>query len=129
MLDVDLEVVLEVLADARQVGDDRDAERREVRRRPDARQLEQLRRVDRAAGEDDLAGLDRARCPPPGRSISTPIARRPSNTTRVTSVRVRTVEVRAGRRTGLQVGPRGAQPAAAVDVPVERPRSPPGGSR
>ncbi len=58
VLDVDLEVVLEVRADARQVRDDRDPERLEVRRPPDPRQLEELRRVDRPAGEDDLAALD-----------------------------------------------------------------------
>ena len=55
MLDVDLEVVLQVLADARQVGDDLDPERAQLGRRADARELEQLRRVDRAAAQDDLA--------------------------------------------------------------------------
>ena len=39
VLDVDLEVVLEVLADAGQVGHDRDAEGFQVGRRADARQL------------------------------------------------------------------------------------------
>ena len=61
-----------MLADAGQVGDDRDAEGLEVRGRPDAGQLQQLRRVDRAAAQDDLAAVDRSRVPPPWRSISTP---------------------------------------------------------
>ena len=58
VLDVDLEVILQVLADARQVVDDVDAERLELAGVADAGELEQLRRVDRAAAEDHLAGLD-----------------------------------------------------------------------
>ena len=43
VLDVDLEVVLQVLADAGQVVHDLDAERRELGRVADAGELEQLR--------------------------------------------------------------------------------------
>ena len=43
MLDVDLEVVLQVAADGRQVVDDVDAERSQVVGLADARQLQQLR--------------------------------------------------------------------------------------
>ena len=56
VLDVDLEVVLEVLADAGQVVHERDAELGEVLLVADAGELEQLRGVDRAAAQDDLAG-------------------------------------------------------------------------
>src|SRR5699024_9543677 len=59
VLDVDLEMVLEVLADARQVVDDVDAERLELARVADAGKLEQLWRVDRAAAEDHLVRPDR----------------------------------------------------------------------
>jgi hypothetical protein len=66
VLDVDLEVVLQVLADAGQVVHDVDAERLEVVRVADAGELQQLRRVDRAAAQDHLAGGDgvppRRRC-------------------------------------------------------------------
>jgi len=48
-------VVLEVLADTRQVVDDLDAEGAELVGRPDTRQEQELRRVDGAAAEDDLA--------------------------------------------------------------------------
>ena len=51
-------MVLQVLADSGEVVDDVDAERLELARVADARELEQLRRVDRAAAEDHLAGLD-----------------------------------------------------------------------
>ena len=54
-LDVELEVVLQVRADAGAVGDDRDAVLGEVRRRADAREHQELRRVDRGGGEDHLA--------------------------------------------------------------------------
>ena len=48
-------MVLQVLADARPVGDDVDPERAEFRRRPDAGELQQLRRIDRPAAKNDLA--------------------------------------------------------------------------
>ncbi len=58
-LDVDLEVVLEVLPDARQVGHDRDPEAlagRPPAPTPDS--ISSCGRVDRAAREDHLAGQD-----------------------------------------------------------------------
>jgi hypothetical protein len=69
VLDIDLEVVLQVLADAGQVLDDLDPERAELGRRPDAGELEQLRRVDRPAAEHDLLGPRLARAAPPARVL------------------------------------------------------------
>ena len=55
ILHADLQVVLQVGADARHVGDHVDAERLQQRGRSEPGQLQELRRVERAAGEDDLA--------------------------------------------------------------------------
>jgi hypothetical protein len=55
VLDVDLEVVLEIAADARQVRHRRNLEAFKLVGVADAGQHQQLRRVDRAAGEDHLA--------------------------------------------------------------------------
>ncbi len=118
VLDVDLEVILEVGADARHVGDDRDAERLEVRRPPDARQLQQLRRVDRAAGEDDLAALDPLR--PPTLPLDVDGDGAPAVEHDLGDERPRPDGQVAPAPDGLQVRLRGAQPAAVVDRPVER---------
>ena len=48
------QVVVQVLADPGQVGDDIDAMRGQLRVRPDAGQQQQLRRADRSAGDDHL---------------------------------------------------------------------------
>ena len=58
VLDVDLEVVLEVLADGRQVVHDVDPQSPQLAGVTDPRELEDLRRVDRAAAEDDLVRVD-----------------------------------------------------------------------
>ncbi len=50
-----LQVILEVLAHARQRVDDGDAERLQHRGRADPRELQQHRRLHRAGGDDDLA--------------------------------------------------------------------------
>ncbi len=50
-------VVVEVLADAREVGDDVDPEGAQVICGADAGEQEQLRRADRAAADDDLVGM------------------------------------------------------------------------
>jgi hypothetical protein len=81
-LHVHLEVVLQVRADTRQVRDRRDAARVQQAGRADAGELQQLRRVDRPAAQDDFAGAHRLRTAP-ARVYSTPTARGPSNTTRV----------------------------------------------
>ena len=88
MLDVDLEVVLEVLADTGEVGHDLDAERPEwaAARRPRA---EQLRRVDRAAGEDDVA------CEDPLRRARRPVQATP---TRAPALEQHAADERAGSR-------------------------------
>ena len=80
VLDVDLEVVLQVLPDAGQVGADVDAEPAQLVGVADAGQLQQLRGVDGAAAEDHRLGPRRVlprRC-----WYSTPMARVPSNSTR-----------------------------------------------
>ena len=62
----------------------------------DPGQLQQLRGVDRAAAQDDLARASRAVLPAwPPRRYSTPTARLPSNRTLVTKARV--ITVRFGR--------------------------------
>ena len=48
-------MVLQVLADAGQVVDDRNPDCREVARRADTGDLQEVRRVDGAAADDDLA--------------------------------------------------------------------------
>ena len=49
--DVDVEMILQILADARQVEHHRHAERAQLAGRTDAGEEQKLRRVDRAAGE------------------------------------------------------------------------------
>ena len=90
VLDVDLEVVLQVRPDPGQVGDDRDAEGAEIVGPPHPGQLEELRRVDRPAGEDDLAAFDPLGAAAPPLDVDGDGAP-PSKTTPVTNVRVRTV--------------------------------------
>src|SRR5262249_8438961 len=58
MLDVDLEVVLQVLADPWQVVSRLDACSAQMLRVAHPRELEELWRVDRSAAEDHLAGED-----------------------------------------------------------------------
>ena len=99
MLDVDLEVVLEVLADARQVVHGVDAERLELVGVADAGELQQLRRVDRAAAEDHLAGADVVERPP-STHLDADGPRRRSNTTRVDEGAAAHLEVRPVHRPG-----------------------------
>src|SRR5665213_234701 len=51
----DLQMILQILADARQLMRDADAERLQQLARADARYLHELRRADRARGQDHLA--------------------------------------------------------------------------
>ncbi len=51
----EFEMVLQVFANAGPVGNDVDPKRAQFPRRPHARQLQQLRRIDRAAAQYDLA--------------------------------------------------------------------------
>ena len=55
LLDIELHVILQVLSDARPVRDDRDAVFLELFRRTDARQHQELWRIDRRSGDDDFA--------------------------------------------------------------------------
>ena len=119
VLDVDLEVVLEVGADTGQVGHDRDAERARGRRRARPRTAGAAAGVLIAPPARMISPPSIRSVPPPCRSMSTATARRPSNTTPVTNVRVRTVRfLRPTDR--LQVRLRGGQPPAVVDVAIER---------
>ncbi len=54
----DVQMILQVAADLGQVGDHRDAVFAQVIGWPESGQHQQLRRVDRAAGDDHLAGVD-----------------------------------------------------------------------
>ena len=118
MLDVDLEVVLEVLPHARQVGDDVDAERAQFGRAADARQLQQLRRVDRAAAQDHLAGArGLGSAAADARILDAGRAPALEQDPRRHRMRLH-VEVRPAHH-GVQVRPRGGQPAAVVHVAVE----------
>ena len=120
VLDVDLEVVLEVLADAGQVVDHVDPERRQVLLVADTGELEQLRGVDRAAAEDHLAGVDGAS--PSGAEVvdaDRPLAVEPHLRGQRQRLHVQVAAV----SDGVQVGARGREPAAAVQVAVE-PREP-----
>jgi hypothetical protein len=93
-------VVLEVLAHAGELAADGDAAGLQQRRRADAGELQDLRRADRAGGEDDLAaGSERRRfaAPPPTGATRTPLAgRRPSSSIRSMCAPVQTC--RLGRR-------------------------------
>ena len=51
------EMVVQVLADPGQVGDDVDPDRAQMLGRPDSGEQEQLRGTDRAAADDDLIGM------------------------------------------------------------------------
>jgi hypothetical protein len=104
--------------------DDVDADRASSSAFADARELEELRRVDRAAAEDHLAGA----------TTSVPAvhdldADRPRalEETRVTKRAAATSRF-GRRRTGCRYA-RAALSAGPVDVPVERARSPPGARR
>ncbi len=112
VLDVHLEVVLEVLADTGQIGDDRHAERLELARGADAGELEQLRRVDRAAAEDHLAGTDRLAADHDADGA------RPLEDDALDERVAAHLEVRPRHRR-MEVRARRAQAAAAVDRPVE----------
>ena len=81
-------MVLQALADLRRVVHHRDAVRSSSARGPDAGKLQELRRVERAAGEDDLACAFLTSSP--SCRYSTPIARFPSNSTLVASAFVST---------------------------------------
>ena len=118
MLDVHLEVILHVLADAGEVVHHVDAERGELGRVADARELEELRRVEGSATADDLS-TDRALhlSAPSGRVIDADRARALENDLRRERARP-DIEVGPAHH-GVQVRARRAQAPAASDVAVE----------
>ena len=100
-----LQVVLQVLADAGELMHDVDAVLLQQGAGADARQLQDLRRADRAGGEDHLARRAELRCWPCWRSTR-PVTRLPSSIRRSTCARVSTFRLRrprTGRRKPLEV--------------------------
>ena len=108
-----LVVVLQVLADARAIGDDRDAVLPQQVGRTDAGELQELRRLQRAGREDDLALRARGlrRCP------ARPIRRRRRAclraATRVACAPVTTVRLGARHRRTQERDGRALAPALA----------------
>ena len=94
-------MIVEAVADARHVGDHRNAERGEQRRRTEPRQLQKLRRVERAGRHDHFdIGARRARLAADDDTRRPPRAR-PSNRMRVASASDTTLRLprrRAGSR-------------------------------
>ncbi len=90
------EMVLQILADPGQRVRDRYADAAEMVGVADPGQLQDMRRADRAAGQDHLGQRVGPLDPCPPRENSTPTARFPSNSTRCTSASVTTW--RLGRR-------------------------------
>ena len=75
-----LQMILQIGADARPVEHDRNAVLAQMRGRPDAGQQQDLRRADRAGGEDDFAAAARRCASRRSCRQRTPAARLPSNT-------------------------------------------------
>ena len=121
VLHVHLEVVLEVAPDAGKVGQDIDAEVRELGGRSDARQQQELGAVDRATGQDHLAGrvaIDAAAPPAPSdldADGAGPLEQDPGHEPAGPDR-----EVRALAQDRMEVGARRTQAAASVDIPIER---------
>ena len=105
-------MVLQVLADARQVDDQRNAVARQFARRADPRQHQQLRRHEAARREDDLARLDRSPVPPPRRT-ATPVTVVPS---RMSFVDLRLGDDRQVRPAAdrVEIGALGGHPLAVL---------------
>ncbi len=118
VLDVDLEMVLQVLAHAGQVGHHGHAQRLELGRGADARELQELRRVDGATAQDDRASSDLTGWP--GALVVDDADGTPALEGDATHEGARLdLEVRPVRD-GMQVGSRGRQATTTADVAVER---------
>ena len=107
-------MILEVGADARQVVDDRHADRPQMVGRADARQQQQARRADAARGDQHLALAAQHGGRPPLSTTSTPTARPPSTTMRVTSDAGPDGQVRPVAN-GLEIGDGGRGAARVAD--------------
>ncbi|MCY1224890.1 hypothetical protein D9M72_370670 [compost metagenome] len=117
VLDVDLEVVLQVLAHAGQVDHRLDAERLEVGGVPDAGKLQQLGGIDGAAGQDHLSGVHLVR--PAVAAVGD------AGGNVAFEVHLRDQGAGADRQVGpfgpgAQVGPGRGKPLPLVHVPVKR---------
>ena len=96
-------MILQVLAHARQMVRDGNAELLQPLAVADAGAFQDRRRIDRARREDHLA-LGQQRCSAPPRRISTPVAMRPATSTRSTwacVISVRFLRDSAGFRNAL----------------------------
>ncbi len=127
VLDVDLEVVLQVLAHAGQVGHRVDAEPAQQPGVAHPGQLQQLRRVDRASAQDDLPGPDLLRRARPAGPVPAAPAAPVLHAHRAAALERDPGDERpafhrevAAPHDRVQVGPGGRQPPAPADVPVER---------
>jgi hypothetical protein len=116
-------VVLQVLADARQVSHDRDAERGQFSGVAHAGKLQQLRRAERSRAHDHLPAVGAPRRPGPGAAQT---ARHELHPGRARPREKDPRHVHPGldaqvwpAHPRVQVRPRGRQTAALVDVPVE----------
>ncbi len=107
-----------MVADARQVLHDRDPQAFEVCGRADPGELQELRGVDRAAGQDHLAGVDplRAAAAPGNVDADGPAALEADPRHELAGP---DLEVPAAHDR-VEVGARGAEPTPPVDVAVER---------
>src|SRR4051794_36824522 len=110
-------MILEVVADTRETGAHVDPRRLGVLAPPAAGQLEQLWRVDRPAGEDDLAALDPLRAPAAPLDVDRHGATAVEDDARHERPRPDGEVLSAADRPQIRLG--GAQTAAAVDVAIE----------
>ena len=116
VLHVHLEVVLQVLADSGQIGDDVDVQRPQQPGRTDAGELQQLGRTERPAAQDHAPASHGARAAAPG-------ALHPHGAVALEDDAVDVGAAFDGQvrpaEHGVQVCPRRRQPPPPVDVPVE----------
>ena len=116
VLDIDLQVVLQVLAHPRQVGHHVDAEPGQQRRAAHPGQLQQLRRVDGPAAQDHLA----APRFPRGTAMAIPHPGRPLTVKEDLCYEGAACRGQVAPPHGwTQIRPCRRQPPAPVDVPVE----------
>ena len=117
VLDVDLQMILHILAHAGQVLDHGNVQRLQVGGRAHAGQLQQLGRVDRAAAADHPPGADRLRAPAPACDFHAHRACAVEENARDqhlgAQVEIGTVHDR------VQIRTRRAQPSPAMHVAVE----------
>jgi len=117
VLDVHLEMILEVLADPRQVGHHRDVQRLQEAGRPHPGELEQLGGSERPGAQQDVPAPDGAVTAPP--AVLHPDRPPPLEQDPVDEGAGPHVEVAAAHHR-VQVGHRSRDPPSPVNVAVER---------